>query len=118
MSVAFFDDPENLVILKICRTSPGFIPIVIKGKLHPVREANLDLYPVPSNLSMQDYVLGLEVLGCKLIRDGVNDVVIEEPAQFKSDMWRRRARQIQAIITDDWEGRWTELSDYLHGQAR
>lgn len=36
MSLAFFDDPENRVALQICRTAPGYVPIVTCGKLHAV----------------------------------------------------------------------------------
>ncbi|WP_182422161.1 hypothetical protein [Aureimonas sp. ME7] len=117
MSDAFFTDPENRVVLQICRTSPGFIPIVVGGKLHPVRESMIDHYPVPANLSADDIVLGLEVLGCKLERSAAADVVVREPQMFKTDAWRDRARQIQAVMSDEWEGSPTVLSDYLHARA-
>ncbi|WP_294642481.1 hypothetical protein [uncultured Aureimonas sp.] len=116
MSNAFFDDAENRVVLQICRTSPGFIPIVMGGMLHPVRETSNANYPVSANLSAGDYVLGLEVLGCKLVRNEVDVVVVREPASFVRETWRIRARQIQVVMTDDWEGRRTDLSDYLHAR--
>ncbi|WP_182422213.1 hypothetical protein [Aureimonas sp. ME7] len=117
MSSAFFDDQENRVVLQICRTSPGFIPIVIGGKLHPVREGMIDRYPVSANLSAEDGALGLEVLGCKLTRDGNDRVVVREPLLFRTDIWRDRARRIQAVISDDWDGRRTDLSDYLRARS-
>ncbi|ALN75714.1 hypothetical protein [Aureimonas sp. AU20] len=117
MTSAFFDDPENRMVLRICQTSPGFIPIVLKGKLHPVRESNIAHYPVSENLSSEDFALGLEVLGCRLVRTAVDDVVVQEPAAFRTPVWRDRARQIQAVMNDFWEGRGTALSEYLKQRA-
>ena len=116
MSAAFHDHPENRVVLQICRTSPGFIPIVVGGKLHPVRETCIVDYPVSANLSAEDFVLGLEVLGCKLVRNEISDAVVREPASFVRETWQVRAREIQAVMSDDWEGRRTALSDYLHAR--
>ncbi len=114
MSATFHKNPENTIVLQLCRSSPGFIPIVMSGRLYAVREANLSNYPVASNLSAEDYVLGLEVLGCRLTRDMNDDVMVHEPASFRSPAWRDRAKRIQSVMTDEWEGRRTELSDYLH----
>ncbi len=116
MSHPIFDDPENKVVLGICRSSPGFIPIIVNGQLHPVRELNIAAYPVSPFLSAEDFVLGLEVLGCTIGRNENDDVVVREPRHFRSPLWGTRARQIQAMMSDFWEGRRTELSDYLHSR--
>jgi hypothetical protein len=114
MSHSFLSDPETAVVLRICQTSPGFVPVILRGRLFPVREINIADYPVSSDLSVEDFVLGLEVLGCRLVRDRVDDVAVREPAHFRSPAWAERARQIQAVMSDAWEGRRTALSDYLH----
>lgn len=114
MSHSFLSDPETAVVLRICQTSPGFVPVILRGRLFPVREINIADYPVSSDLSVEDFVLGLEVLGCRLVRDRVDDVTVREPARFRSPAWAERARQIQAVMSDAWEGRRTALSDYLH----
>ena len=117
MTHPIFDDPENKVVLGICRTSPGFIPIIVGGQLHPVREINVAAYPVSPYLSAEDFVLGLEVLGCTIARNESDDVVVREPRHFRSASWGTRARQIQAMMGDFWEGRRTELSNYLHDRG-
>lgn len=113
----FLDDPENKTVLWICNTAPGFIPIVIGGRLHPVREGSVADYPVPADLSAEDFVLGLLVLGCKLQRRPNGDIEVTEPRRWRSPAWLLRARQIQAVMTHDWEGRRTALSDYVHEMA-
>jgi len=114
MSRHLLSDPAAAVVLRICRSSPGFIPIVSRGQVYPVREAAIGEYPVHSDLSVEDFVLGLEALGCQFVRDAMDDVRVVEPASFRSSVWAERARQIQALMTDTWEGRRTALSDYLH----
>ncbi len=116
MSQRLLADPAAAVVLRICRSSPGFIPIVARGQVYPVRESDIGNYPVHSDLSVEDFVLGLEALGCHFFRDGMDDVCVREPKSFRSPVWATRARQIQALMTDTWEGRRTALSDYLHEQ--
>lgn len=116
MSQRLLADPAAAVVLRICRSSPGFIPIVSRGQVYPVRETDIGDYPVHSDLSVEDFVLGLEALGCRFFRDEMDDVRVREPESFRSPAWAERARQIQALMTDTWEGRRTALSDYLHEQ--
>ncbi|KQQ90254.1 hypothetical protein [Aureimonas sp. Leaf324] len=119
MSIAFFEDPENRVILQICRSAPGYIPVVIGGTLHPVREASTDTHRVSSDLSVEDYVIGLEVLGCKVTHGENDDTIVREPTLFRSDAWQARARQIQAILFVHHRERLRPaLSDYLRGRKR
>ena len=48
---------------------------------------------------------------------GSRHVMVQEPAAFRSPVWRDRAQQVQAVMNDFWEGRQTALSEYLKQRA-
>ncbi len=74
MTANVFNDPDNSVVLQVCPRSSGFIPIVKDGKLAQVRESTFDVRDFSPDHSVSDFVLGIEVLGCK-VSSGVDEVV-------------------------------------------